>query len=189
MTVGNRSLITKGIFAVGVIAVTAIAGSVGFARAQQGQAFSDGYSGAGMSVRAALARFESAVTASQTKYRNDVNACLTQHTAATSNRDAFNRRNTDAVNQLRSFAANPARVNENDQQLDRSLAAQELQTRVSLTSNVNQMVAGLNQARQVQNLQSLQQCLRTAAASFQSSLQSAHQTLIQALRDILHRRS
>lgn len=189
MAVPQLNIITKGIFAVSVVAVTAIVGSVGFAQAQKGGlGAGDGYGGNGALIRAAIAQYQTKISAAQQQYQSDVQDCLSQAGVGNPDRDDFNRSNTSAVNSLRSFAANPARVNDSETQLERSLESRSDDvTSAFATTNTN-LLTKLNRNHHNYNAANLQRCLRQASSTFRASLRAAQQELMAALRDITHHR-
>lgn len=190
MTVPNRNLITKGIFAVSVVAITAIVGSVGFAQADHrgGHTTGDGYGGTGALIRAAIAKYEAKVDEAKETYKADVDACLAQANPPIRVRDDFHRRNTGAINDLRSYAANPSRVNENEDDLERNLNSRSDKTLSSLNDSHNRLYADLDRFHNQQNRSQLRQCLRTASSTFRDAVRAASRELKMTLRDLLHRR-
>lgn len=191
MTVPNRSIIAKGLFAVSVVAVTAVVGSVGFAQADHrgGRGAGDGYGGTGALVRAAIAQFESAVASAQTKFTTDINACLTQYRAPSSAGTNLRNQNNRSISNFRSFTANPARVSENETVLNRNLTSEADRARHDIDDNTNRFYADLDRSHFSSNRNQLSQCLRTASNTFRDSVRTAQQQLNDALRNILHRRS
>jgi hypothetical protein len=85
----NKALITKGIFGVSVVAITATVGIVSFAQAAR--PFDNGYNGYGSNaIVAAVHAFQAAVQDAAQAFNSDVNACIGNTQADVSARAAAN---------------------------------------------------------------------------------------------------
>ncbi|HEY6736658.1 MAG TPA: hypothetical protein VI322_02985 [Candidatus Saccharimonadia bacterium] len=200
MTVPSRNLITKGIFAVSIVAATAVVGAIGYAQAQRGGlGAGDGYGGTGEQIRAAIAEFQSAVSDAQNQLTSDINACLGQSAndptaSPTANaRTSLWHNNAAAIGSLKSFMANPARVSDSGSVLNRDLTSRSNQVNAALDTNTSKFVDSMNNdnnfavdSNKPNHGQELQQCLHKATNNFRSAVHDAQQTLMHTLHDILH---
>ena len=76
MTVANKSLITKGVFAVSIVAATALVGVVGFAKADT--AGGNGYGTGSEQALAAADKFDADFGSASTSFRDDVAGIVAQ---------------------------------------------------------------------------------------------------------------
>lgn len=205
MGVALNKLTAKTFFALGVVMVTAIVGSVGFASADHrggnnggrgegnGSVLGerddrDGYGGNAGQIQAAVAKFQAAVAAAQTKLNTDIQACVDAHVASvnTSTRD-FEDRNRSAGNPLRSTAANPSFTSLAPTQADDKLEDSERRVSTTLEDSVGNFDRTLERERTRTDRNALGRCLRTANRTFLDSVKDARQELLQTLRNITRR--
>ncbi len=203
MGVALTKLTAKTFFALGVVMVTAIVGSVGFASADhrggnnggRGEgngsvlAANDGYGGNAGQIQAAVAKFQAAVAAAQTKLNTDIQACVDAHVASVNNstRD-FEDRNRSAGNPLRSTAANPGFTSLAPTQADDKLEDSERRVSTTLEDSVGNFDRNLERERSRADRGALSRCLRTANRTFLDSVKDARQELLQTLRNLTRRR-
>lgn len=186
MTIPNRNLITKGIFAVSVVAITAVVGAIGFAKAAPGQALSSGYGNTGDLIRAAAADFQAAVQSAQSSFIADINNCITGITPSTAATN-FQNRNNAAINALRSTANNPSTLSQSPTQLATTMTAAQATATGQLSANNIQLMAELDRTTAAAKRTAIQQCLATARTSFRDKIQDARQTFIDAIKSIIGR--
>jgi hypothetical protein len=189
MTVPTGSLITKGLFAVSVVAITAIVGAVGFAQAQhQGVPHGTGYGGIGEQIRAAAQEFQEAVQDAHAAFQEDVQACLAEFNGgAAANQTGFFSRNNNAINGLRAVASNPNTLSQNPNQLAGTMTAAQGVASAQLDANAEVLMAQVNATQHQQRAGQLRACLNEARNTFRAAVNDARDEFLATIRSILGR--
>lgn len=188
MTLPNlpgKALITKGLFAVSIVAITATVGVVSFAQAAK--PLQNGYGGIGEAIRAAVQEFQDSVHAATQTLKDDIDACLAAagHTSASANFKA----DADASsNELSSQFANSSAIDRDDAKMSSKLeaaAANQEKKLDQVETNLLAVTGNLDASRHHNS--ELRQCLRDARHDFRDSIKEAQKKLRAAIRDILGR--
>jgi hypothetical protein len=190
MALISRSVISKAIFSISVVAITGSVGIVGFAQAARNphvtNASSNGYGGTGAQVQAAVDAFQASLAAATTKFQADVNSCVKKYTSGIDTIDnTFNQQTTSDASDFSAATANPTAF-DNDQKFDShfKVASTTLQTR--LDSDGDKMVGDLDRSGRATNLAEFHSCMKTARSTFNMSLSDARKIFRTALHNIFH---
>jgi hypothetical protein len=185
----TKSLLTKGIFAVGVVAVTATAGVVSFAQAANGNRLGadNGYGGSG-AIQAAIQAFQDSVHAAAAKFNNDINACLTNAQADAASANSFRGRSNANINNFSSKFATTGQIDRDQGKMQQKLNLAADDQDHGQAAAETQLYANLDRTNAVHAAShrgELQRCLAAARQDFRQSVRQAEQTLLQAIRDAI----
>jgi hypothetical protein len=182
----GKALITKGLFAVSIVAITATVGVVSFAQAAK--PFNNGYGGVGEAIRAAVQEFQNSVHAATQTLKDDIDACLADAGYATASGN-FKAEADASSNEFSSQFATTSAIDRDDAKMDSKLEAASANQEKKLDqveTNLLAVTGNLDASRHHNS--ELRQCLREARQDFRDSIQEAKKKLRAAIRDILGRR-
>jgi hypothetical protein len=174
----NKALITKGIFGVSVVAITATVGIVSFAQAAR--PFDNGYNGYGSNaIVAAVHAFQAAVQDAAQAFNSDVNACIGNTQADVSARAAantFKAQTNTSVHSMSAQFSSPSTLSRDPKVMRNKLNAAD----TNLNSALTQVDANITSTGD------LRQCLLSARTTFRDRIHSAQQALLDAIHNATH---
>lgn len=198
----NKGLITKGIFAVAVVAMTAVVGVVGFAHASPGRVaaqagpMADGYGGGIGAILAALAQYQADVKAAEDQYRNDIEACFNDAqdsgvspTAAATLKSAKNdvdNDSTEATKELSKKTSSTTGASASASALDSKITEGTNTSLSILDKSTDKAVSKVAPVTNALTTRQLNRCLRDARNNFNDSIQDAKRAFLAAIRNALH---
>lgn len=188
----TRSVVTKAIFSISVVAAVATAGVMGFAQASHNSpnravlAASDGYGSIGDQIRAAVEEFQRALRAASDKFQEDVAACVEGLGGSSAELSAFQASSAAATSDFSAQTANPTAFGNVDK-FDKHLNDANTTLESKLNTEDNHLIAALDNNKKLTQSHNneFRQCMRTARNDLRESINDARRTFKETLRDIL----